>query len=78
MTDFTVWGGCGRCKHFRFEGTCPAFDPGKIPLPILSGELRHTTPVPGQTNDIVYEYEPNAWAIFKQKREFARTVAAQE
>jgi hypothetical protein len=78
VTDFAVWGGCTRCKHFRFDGTCLAFDPGQIPMPIASGELPHTTPVLGQANKIVYEYEPNAWAIFKQKRDLAPTVAAQE
>jgi hypothetical protein len=56
VTDFAVWGGCTRCKHFCFDGTCLAFDPGQIPMPIASGELPHTTPVLGQANKIVYEY----------------------
>lgn len=68
------YGGCNRCKHYRFDGTCLAFDPNSIPLPIFGGELRHFEPVTGQTNNIVYEYEPNAWVIFKQKRELARTA----
>jgi|GEM_PF-3337931 len=44
----------------------------------FAGEMRHLAPIPGQKNSIVYEYEPNAWAIFKEKREWARTIAAQE
>jgi len=58
-----MYKGCRWCKHFRFDGTCAAFDPGQIPLPIIAGEIKHTQPVKGQQNEIVYEYESNPEAI---------------
>lgn len=47
--------GCQHCLHFRPDGTCPAFDPDFIPLPIVSGQIKHIKPLPAQGNTIVYE-----------------------
>jgi len=47
--------GCLYCRHYRFNGTCPGFDPGVIPLDIASGATKHITPLPNQGNTIVYE-----------------------
>jgi hypothetical protein len=45
---------CFKCKHFNeFEGGCTAFD--EIPEEILSGENDHSSPLPDQSNDIVFE-----------------------
>jgi hypothetical protein len=47
--------GCPICKHYNFDGTCPAF-PDRIPITFLSGERGHTEPIDGQQNDIVFEW----------------------
>lgn len=48
---------CFECKHFRmFEGGCDAFPDG-IPAVITSGQNEHSQPIPGQTNEIVFEPE---------------------
>lgn len=47
--------GCNYCRHFRADGTCPAFDPGLIPLIIVDGQIKHTKPLIIQKNTIVYE-----------------------
>jgi hypothetical protein len=52
----SIYKGCNYCKHLRFDGTCPAFDPYTIPLEIVSGQIKHTTPMFGQNNLIVYEH----------------------
>ncbi len=48
---------CNICKHFNFDDldgfSCSAFD--VIPDIILSGKNKHTKPLPGQGNDIVFE-----------------------
>lgn len=46
--------GCPICKHYNFDGTCPAF-PDRIPMMFISRERGHTEPIEGQTNDIVFE-----------------------
>ncbi|MEK0194341.1 MAG: cytoplasmic protein [Oscillatoriales cyanobacterium] len=46
--------GCNYCRYFRPEGTCPAFEPGLIPIEIVSGQIKHTKPLPNQRNTIVY------------------------
>lgn len=48
--------GCQYCKHFRIDGSCPAFYPNPIPLSIVSGKVKHIKPIFGQRNDIVYEF----------------------
>ncbi len=47
---------CFDCKHFsnEFGLKCQAFPKG-IPDEILQGENDHTTPLPDQGNDIVFE-----------------------
>ena len=46
---------CLKCKHFRMiEGGCDAYPDG-IPDEITSGENKHTEPLPGQANSIVFE-----------------------
>jgi len=52
MSDYK---GCNYCRHFRADGTCPAFDPGIIPLIIVDGQIKHTKPLPNQKNTIVYD-----------------------
>jgi hypothetical protein len=48
--------GCPICKHYNFDGTCPAFL-DRIPMMFLSGERGHTEPIEGQQNDdIVFEW----------------------
>ncbi|MEG3845709.1 cytoplasmic protein [Microcoleus sp. herbarium19] len=51
----TNYKGCNYCRHFRPEGTCPAFDPGLIPMGIVDGRIKHTEPLASQKNTIVYE-----------------------
>lgn len=52
MNDYK---GCRYCLHYRVDGTCPAFEPRKIPLSIVSGQTKHLYPMLNQKNDIVYE-----------------------
>jgi hypothetical protein len=47
--------GCSYCKYFRVDGGCEAFDPEPIPIDIVSGQTKHTTPIFGQKNSIIYE-----------------------
>ena len=50
---------CFSCKHFDIEtSTCTAF-PVQIPETILCGENDHTSPLPDQGNDIVFEAVEN-------------------
>ena len=44
---------CPTCKHDRGRLKCAAF-PERIPMEILTGEVSHTKPYPGD-NDIRYE-----------------------
>ena len=46
---------CFRCKNFEmFKGGCKAFPDG-IPDAITSGLNKHSKPLKGQTNTIVFE-----------------------
>lgn len=56
MSDSSKYRGCNYCKHFHVDGSCPAFEPAPIPIDIVSGQTKHTVPILGQTNSIVYEY----------------------
>jgi len=47
------WLGCRDCIHFD-RVRCAAY-PNRIPLIILSGEVDHLVPRPGQVGDIVLE-----------------------
>jgi len=53
---FDEWQGCLGCAHYRLGGrpACVAY-PERIPLPILSGEVDHMVPRPGQVGDTVFE-----------------------
>lgn len=47
---------CLDCKHYNIEtGLCPAFAPDEIPDEIFIGDNKHTKPLPGQENEIVFE-----------------------
>jgi hypothetical protein len=50
---FDEWQGCIGCAHYQ-RGRCAAY-PKAIPLPIISGEVDHTVPRPGQIGDTVFE-----------------------
>ena len=50
---FDEWQGCRACIHFD-RVRCAAY-PTAIPLQILSGEVDHMVPRPGQVGDIVFE-----------------------
>lgn len=55
MSESTKYKGCNYCKHFRYDGSCPAFEPDPIPIDIVSGQTKHISPVFGQKNSIAYE-----------------------
>jgi len=48
---------CNKCLHYNSEDmlhfSCDAFD--DIPKEILSGKNKHTEPLPGQKNKIVFK-----------------------
>ena len=48
-----AWPGCRYCVHWR-AGTCAAY-PQRIPLVILSGEIDHLVPRPGQVGTATFE-----------------------
>jgi len=45
---------CLACKHLGKPLTCKAFPKG-IPKKILDGKIDHSTPIPDQDNDIIFE-----------------------
>jgi hypothetical protein len=67
MNTFNQYKGCNYCKHYRFDGTCPAFAPDPIPIDIISGQTKHTAPISGQKNSIVYEHSEKS--IFQRRLE---------
>jgi hypothetical protein len=58
---FGEWQGCRGCAHYR-QARCVAY-PERIPLVILSGEVDHMVPRPGQVGDTVFE--PMDWEVFR-------------
>ena len=50
---FEEWEGCLGCAHYH-HAKCAAYPMG-IPLPILSGEVDHMIPRPGQVGDTIFE-----------------------
>jgi hypothetical protein len=50
---FDEWQGCLGCANYR-SGRCDAF-PNGIPLPIISSEIDHLRPRPGQVSEMVFE-----------------------
>lgn len=53
---FEEWPGCLGCAHLRRgrRAHCPAY-PNGMPFPIVSGQVDHLVPRPGQVGDTVYE-----------------------
>lgn len=45
---------CFLCKHLNGLGMCEAFPDG-IPEDIMSGDVSHDHPIPGQVGDYVFE-----------------------
>ena len=45
---------CNKCIHNVGNVKCKAF-PDRIPVEILRGKNDHSKPLPGQTNNIVFE-----------------------
>lgn len=64
--------GCIGCVHYR-AGRCAAY-PERIPLAILSGEVDHMVPRPGQVGTIVFE--PVDLEIWRRTRQRLPRVAA--
>jgi len=52
---------CYHCLNYWGELKCFAF-PNRIPTEILTGDITHDKPLPGQSNNIVFEYEKKAGA----------------
>ena len=46
--------GCLACVHRRNGVQCAAY-PDRIPFPIVSGQVDHLVPRPGQVGDTVFE-----------------------
>jgi hypothetical protein len=61
---FEEWQGCRVCAYYR-RARCIAYPDG-IPLVILSGEVDHMVPRPGQVGDTVFE--PMDWDVFARTR----------
>ena len=52
----SVPGQCGTCKNYDPDtGSCPAFYPREIPKDVMTGEVSHRKPIPG---DGGVRYEP--------------------
>jgi hypothetical protein len=51
--DYDRFQGCRFCVHWR-AARCAAY-PERIPIVILSGEVDHLVPRPGQVGDTVFE-----------------------
>jgi hypothetical protein len=62
--QFEDWQGCIGCAHYQ-RGRCAAYPKG-IPLPIISGEVDHMVPRPGQVGNIVFE--PMDLEVFHRTR----------
>jgi hypothetical protein len=63
---FADWPGCFSCAHYRYA-KCIAY-PKAIPLPILSGQVDHMVPRPGQVGDIVFEpMDVEVWQRTRQR-----------
>lgn len=50
---FADWPGCLACGHYQ-RGRCAAYPDG-IPLQIISGQIDHMVPRPGQAGDVIFE-----------------------
>ena len=65
--------GCRGCAHWR-GARCAAF-PKRIPFMLISGQIHHLRPLPGQEGDTVFE--PLDWEWWVKTRE-RRVLAAPE
>lgn len=46
---------CITCKHYQGDSRCLAFpEPDEIPAEILTGEISHSKPFPGQVGKYVW------------------------
>lgn len=74
---FEEWPGCFECALYRY-GRCAAY-PKAIPLAILSGQVDHMVPRPGQVAELVYEpMDIGAFLAMGQRVPAARPAAAHE
>jgi hypothetical protein len=69
---FDEWQGCIGCAHYR-RARCVAY-PKAIPLIILSGQVDHMVPRPGQVGETVFE--PMDWEIWRATRQRVPAKAA--
>ena len=67
---FEEWQGCRGCAHYQ-RARCIAYPDG-IPLLLLSGEVDHMIPRPGQDGDSVFE--PMDWDVFARTRQRVPTA----
>lgn len=49
------YNGCNGCQHYQWDGKCPSFAKGSIPMEILSGDFIHTKRHPNQKGDQLWE-----------------------
>ena len=64
---FEEWEGCLGCAHWRYRN-CVAY-PKAIPLPIISGEVDHMVPRPGQVGETVFEpMDLEHWRLTGERR----------
>jgi hypothetical protein len=67
---FEEWPSCRGCVHYD-RARCIAY-PHRIPLIILSGEVDHYMPRPGQVGDTVFEpLDLQHWLKTKERRPLA-------
>jgi hypothetical protein len=62
---FAEWQGCLGCAHYR-HGRCAAYPRG-IPIQLISGQVDHMVPRPGQVEGILFE--PMDWDVFRATRQ---------
>ena len=73
---YDEWQGCIGCARYR-RGRCDAY-PDSIPLNILSGEVDHMVPRPGQVGTIVFEpMDLQWWRATGERRPAAVTIGSQ-
>jgi len=64
---FKEWEGCLGCAHWQ-GSHCIAY-PMYIPLPLISGQVDHMVPRPGQVGDVVFEpMDVEHWRLTGERR----------